>query len=420
MTGSLGRVARIVLTVLLVACAVALVASRDFYSTAISSIFFSIALVSTVILHLRVRPFWFDALLVLACSSAFAILDLTILHYPRNIASGLSYLGLSSLLILGIRTVWAGEKDRKLLLCAFVPAILFVGSEWLASTLLAWTEAARPRTLDLYLYAFDCTTRVQLSFLMGTAFLKWGWLKTAGLLFYIGLPIPLAAVYAGQLVRIKEKALPVMIAFLLTGPLGILLYNLFPAVGPIHVFARVFPAYPFSIADARRLLLEPILVPGPRNAIPSLHMAWVLLAWWYARKLTWWTKSIVLAFVVFTALATLGTGEHYFIDLVVAFPFALLIRSIFSFSLSWKNSERLQALLLGGLGTLGWLVLLRFGIPFFWTSPIIPWAFMIATVALTMIRLNRLQDAEDLGQGLANAPAKAFRASAKQARTAGD
>jgi hypothetical protein len=42
-------------------------------------------------------------------------------------------------------------------------------------------------------------------------------------------------VYAGQLRRGREKAFPAMAAFLIAGPIGILFYNLFPALGPTHI-----------------------------------------------------------------------------------------------------------------------------------------------------------------------------------------
>ena len=386
------------LALILAGCAVALASNADFYAGSITSAFFSIALGSTVILHLSVRPKWADVLLILVCSAVLAVLEFSILKFTPRFMVLFSLLGMSSLLILGIRTIWAEGEERRFLLCAFVPALLFVSSEWMASSLLDFTETAHPKTLDLYLYSFDASLHVQLSFLMGVAFLKWAWLRTAGILFYLGLPIPIALVYAGQLIRQREKALPVMLAFLITGPLGVLFYNLYPATGPIHVFKQGFPFHPLPISQAARLLLEPIAIPGPRNAIPSLHMAWVLLAWWYSRKLSWPSRGIVMAFVVFTVLATLGTGEHYFVDLIVAFPFALMIQGLCSLWLPWRKKERLLAVLFGGLGTLAWLAMLRFAIPMFWTSPVVPWAIAGATIALTEIRRIQLQQAEDSQQ----------------------
>ncbi len=124
--------------------------------------------------------------------------------------------------------------------------------------------------------------------------------------------------------------------------------------------------------------------------MPSLHMAWAVLLWWYARGLSWWTRVIALAFVVFTILSTLGLGEHYFVDLVVAFPFALMIRALFLFSFPWRNKERASAFLVGISGTFTWLGLLRFAMPFFWLWPVIPWAFAAATIVVVWVQEKRL------------------------------
>src|SRR5208337_5691574 len=105
-----------------------------------------------------------------------------------------------------------------------------------------------------------------------------------------------------------------------------------PACGPVHVFGAGFPWHPLSTADAMRMAVVPIVLKGARNAIPSLHMTWVLLVWWNSRGLARWVRAIALVFVVLTAMATLGTGEHYFIDLVVAFPFSLMVQALCSYS----------------------------------------------------------------------------------------
>jgi hypothetical protein len=100
-----------------------------------------------------------------------------------------------------------------------------------------------------------------------------------------------------------------------------------------------------TTAQAAHLLREPIAVKGVQNASPSLHMAWVLLAWWYSRGLSVWERGIAMMFVVFTAFATLGTGEHYFIDLVVAYPFSVMMQSLCAFPLRWSQRERVTGVL---------------------------------------------------------------------------
>ena len=102
-------------------------------------------------------------------------------------------------------------------------------------------------------------------------------LRVTGLLFYIALAIPIAMVYVGRLPRLGEKAIPSFLAFLATGPIGVLFYNILPALGPAHLSGNHFPWSPLSVSQASRIFLEPVALAGAPNAIPSLHMAWVLL-----------------------------------------------------------------------------------------------------------------------------------------------
>lgn len=387
----LPRAAKILLTLVFVAVAAAFGTSAQFYNESLSSAFFAIALISVVIIQLRVGGFWPDVLGLLGLTALFAIIDFRFLHYTPHIMAWFSFVGLSSLLLLALRMVWAEGNRRTLLLLAFVPALLFVTSEWFASDMLELTEKLHPRTLDLYLYSFDGSLRVQFPFLMGQAYAMWPWFKIFGELFYVGLPIPIAMVYSGQLLRIQQRALSAMAAFLLTGPMGIIFYNIFPAMGPIHLLRQGFPWHPVDIEILRRVLLEPVAIHGPRNAIPSLHMGWVLLTWWYSRGLSWVERIITILFVLFTFCATMGTGEHYFIDLVVAYPFALMMMALCCWPPAWKDRNALTTLLFGLATVLLWLAALRYAVPFFWLSPIIPWLACAATVALTLWVKGRLE-----------------------------
>src|SRR5262249_8317435 len=253
----------------------------------------------------------------------------------------------------------------------------------------------------------------QPSFLLGQAFAMWPWLRLASIVAYVGLAIPIALIYAGRLLRMRGRAIPSFLAFLTTGPIGVVFYNIFPALGPIHLFKGQFPWHPLSSADAARLFLEPVPLTGAPNAIPSLHMTWVLLAWWYSRGLSLWERGIALVFVIFTASATLGTGEHYFVDLVVAFPFAVMVEGIWSFGLPWTDKHRLTAIAGGGLFTLCWLGALRYGIPFFRISPAVPWMLCLGTVVLWIWLEQRLPSrgrqtsAERLLQAAPNLPGTA-------------
>jgi hypothetical protein len=381
----LNQITKSILTLLLLACGIWLGTNSQFYHQAMAGAFIAMALASVIIVHLRLRRCWLDAALILAATLLLGAIDFRVLHFRYAIMAWLSFAGLSSLVIFGVRAVWAKDADRKLLLFGYVPSLLFVVSEYFADNLLHWTSAHHPKVLDLYLFSFDSSLGIQIPFVMGQAFSSWPWFRLVGVLFYIGLPIPIALIYSGQLLRVCEKAIPAMVAFLATGPIGVLFYNLFPALGPAHLFGQGFPWHPLSLAQAARIMVEPVAIAGPPNAIPSLHMAWVLLVWWYSRGLSTWERAFALLFLFFTVLATLGTGEHYFIDLIVAFPFALLMMSVCAFSLRFTDRSRMLAFCAGLAGTLGWFALLRRALPLFWRTPGIPWAFCAATVIATVL-----------------------------------
>jgi hypothetical protein len=403
-------VLRIGLTVLLFGVILGLALNRDFYNDSMASAFLSLALASAVIVLAIIRRSWLDLLWVLTGGLFLAVVDLRVLGFYPVFMAGFSFVGLAALAVLGTHSIWADGDERKLLLYGFLPAVLFVASEYMASTLLDITEKLHPKTFDLFLYSFDCSLRVQFSFLMGQLFWTWPWVRFVCLVIYLALPLPLALVYAAQLRRQKEKALAVMLAFLVTGPVGVLFYNTLPACGPAHIFGAAFPFHPPSIADVMHMNVVPVLLKGARNAIPSLHMAWVLLVWWNSRGLARWIRAIALLFVVLTVMATLGTGEHYFIDLVVAFPFSLMVQALCSYSQPFRSGARRNAFLFGTFVTLIWLALLSFSTTIFWSSPVLPWTMIVATVAPSILLWNRL-----VPSGIQEEPVRARAASASTA-----
>ena len=384
---------KIAATVVLVGAALGLGTSAHFYKTALLSLFFGVTLASVLLIHFRVRPSWQDALRVAAGGSAFAFVDFGLLHFLPSLAGIASYLGITSITILGLRAIWSRQPQQTQIALAFLPALLFVGSDWSSTLLLGWTEKAHPTVLDLYLLSFDSSLRVQFEFLAGQAYSMFPWFKALGMAVYIGLPIVIALVYAGQLLRDRRRALSAMLAFLITGPIGVIFYNLYPAVGPGHLFGRRFPWNPLSLEEVVRVALQPIPMPGLRNCMPSLHMAWVLLAWWYSKGLSRWERGIAMFFVIFTVFATLGTGEHYTIDLVVAFPFVVFLQGLCELRLPVLHRRRMAAVMYGLLLTLAWIAVLRFDVKLFWAAPVLPWLSCILTVASAIFAQHRLDAA---------------------------
>jgi hypothetical protein len=388
------RAWRVLLSIAIVAGVPALAASHVFYVSAIAGAFYPYVFASVVFIHLRMRFRWADVAGILALGAIFAVLDQFVIHRSDvvYVVTWVSFLGMASLVIMGLNAVWLQGEERKTVLLALVPSILILASNHYAGYLHKFTENAHPKVLDLYLYSFDSSLRAPIAFWFGQAYAKWKMLGDVSFVFYVGLPFSLALVYAGQAVRLRGKAISIFVAFLLMGPIGGIFYNLFPALGPGHLFSDRFPWHPLIADQARRLFLEPVSIPGLRNAIPSLHMGWTLMAWWYSRGLSVWERGLAMLFVVFTVVATMGTGEHYFIDLVVAFPFVLFLQAMCATALEWNDSRRLAPFAFGLVTVLVWFWALRFWPHFFWYSAAIPWVLCAPTIGVTEKLRRGLRD----------------------------
>ncbi len=178
-------------------------------------------------------------------------------------------------------------------------------------------------------------------------------------------------------------------AFVVAGVVCFCLYPVCPGTAPSAVFAA---NYPQLAPDASALALQPISVlDSPRNAMPSMHAAWTLLAWWCSFRLRRWLQIFCTAFLGVTLLATLGLGEHYLIDLVVAFSFSVAISALCCRGLTWSSAERRQAMIAGGGITLAWLLMLRAG----WLSAlpaVAAWiAVAVAIGVSTVCQIRMLQ-----------------------------
>jgi PAP2 superfamily len=366
---------------LLAIAGVAWVASRKtFFDDSISSVFLSVALFSIFLILVRTRFSWKEIAGVAAGAGLLCWLDIGLLGFRYNWPVGVSCVGLAALAVLALRAIWAEGAERGTAVLTVSAAFLFVASEWFAGYFLAWGELARPKVLDLFLYAFDASLGVQPAVVLGQMFARFPWFAAISQIVYLALPVAIGLAFAGCVVKARDKAAAAVVAFLITGPIGACFYTMFPALGPAHILHANFPWHSLTMEQAKRLALEPIVVAGPRNAIPSLHAAWIFLVFWFCRRLSVAERIAAGFFVFFTLCGTLGTGEHYFIDLVVAAPFSVLILAVTQ-GLCRKWKQAYWAPLLGGLGlTLAWFGLLRYATPVFRVSPVIPWAACGATV----------------------------------------
>ena len=117
------------------------------------------------------------------------------------------------------------------------------------------------------------------------------------------------------------------------------------------------------------------------NGMPSLHIASVVLAYWQARPYGRWARIAAAVFLVGTLLATLGEGEHYLVDLVVAMPLSLTAYAACMSARVPYRRQRYAALFGGILLLAAWYALLFFGVELLLISPAIAWGISLCSTA---------------------------------------
>ena len=294
-------------------------------------------------------------------------------------------LGRGGLVVLGWRTIWSiGEERRRLLRISLLPVgiVLFVLATLVALNL----TLERSRVLDSYLYVFDGSLGFQPSFVLGQLFLRYRPVAELARATYFAVPLVIAMTCAGYL-KYGSPWRPLGI-LASAGVLGYLLYFVFPATGPLYVFGASFPGSPQLFATLAEMHPHPIdlPVPAPRNAMPSLHMAWALLLWFNCRPLSRTARGLAVTYVVLTVIDTLGTGEHYLADLAVALPFSVAVQALWT---GVRGNTRYAVLAGGASLTVIWLVALRYGTRFFLLSPAVPWGCVIGSTIVSFM-LGRL------------------------------
>ncbi len=381
--------------VIFVAIALIAVLTPYLYLVLFANAYFAAALLSILVVQMWIRESWKASLYVALGSAAVVLYQWTIFRMPPHLVQTISILGFCSFVALILQAMWAEGERRHAFRAGLAGASLLLLLYFFSGPFLLRTTRNHPQVLDLYLYSFDASLHVQLSFVLGALLRKWSALNLIAGLFYIGLPVSLTVAFAGLIVSRVKRGLEAIFSFCFGGPLAILCYGLFPAIGPRALFKASFPFHPLETQQAARIFLEPLTIHSLVNAMPSLHMTWALLAYWYTRGLSWFARGVTAAFLFFTVISTMGMGEHYFVDLVVAFPFALFLESACSFSVALVNKQRMFGALFGGVGTAVWFLLLRFETRFFWISPAVPWMLVAGTVCAVLLAHLKLQAALD-------------------------
>ena len=364
-----------------------------------ASPYIAFAFAGGFVMHTAMRPSRRELALVAAGAAMFS-LAYYLLHGDRTGFYGASigitggFLGLGSLLLVTLQWFCAPAAEKRvyferarevglipaLCLCSAIAVNLAIG--------------LTPITYDRILYAFDAKFGGPPSWVIGRLFRTYPWLLKACGCVYNSLPLGLAACLAIQWrerqnnthsSHVDLRWISVMI-----GVVGFLLYQVSPAAGPIYLFGKDFPSHVPNLAG---LAIEPgWLPPSARNGMPSLHVGWTLLLFWNMRRRSWWMGGIAAAYLALTALATLGFGEHYLVDLMVAPALALAIQATCTrIKEPAEGNFRWIALATGATITLTWLIAFRTGVALRIPEGAATWSVALASVAVPAIIAWRLE-----------------------------
>ena len=262
-----------------------------------------------------------------------------------------------------------------------------------AEIYLTITSVMQPVTYDTLMYAFDGTLGFQPSQIFGKILRSGGKpLVIFGDLAYKSLALFLIAMYGMQIASSSKQPYNALKFLIVSGTAALLVYHLFPVAGPRYIFSAQY--FPDNLPSVSEMGLDPLIVqPAARNGMPSMHFGWALALWLMAQfqsRTTRWIYLVNLGLMIFT---TLGLGEHYLIDLVVAVPFVLALLAMCVDTLSWQDPLRYRSFLVGIGLYLAWLVALRFGIGIFMAVPGLSWLCIIISTAICVPFYRRLQRA---------------------------
>ena len=266
-------------------------------------------------------------------------------------------LGLAGALGLAWHSL-AGEPGRRVRARGYLAIALFM---MLFPTVTLWAHYVviqwNPQVYDLFAVQVDRLPGFLPSFAVGTLLGNNWILLSLALLIYNELPLLLILAVFLVMDHPERCYNNVIGSFAGMGLAGFLLYNLYPAVGLGVLYPDAFPQGPEPVFTGVPELLN---LPGPRNCMPSLHMSWILCLFFAVFRVDRRVLVCALTAVGFTVLSTLYLG-HYWIDLVAAFPLALIFQERTARSTPDNGGAR-RAALVGGvlllalsLGSLRWL-----------------------------------------------------------------
>ena len=305
-------------------------------------------------------------------------------------------LGIASLSIIIYRSFFLLDeqtnKNKELLIgtvCIFLMSLIIQPS-------LQLTTVLHPNTFDLSAYKFDLSLGFNLSSQLAILFQEFTLLAKLSIFCYLVSPISISILYGLHVAKPNESPSNTLTPFFISIFCGFILYHLVPVTGPNYVFFGTFPTNMLSLEGLEAAGMNGFSIVGTdvtqttpegeniaihlvaRNAFPSLHFGWALIALLISLRFAFWVKTLFGVLLIFIILATLGQGEHYLVDLIASIPFVLFV---FALCGNFTNQKKQYiSLFLGFTLTIFWCLYIRNGFNYFTSIPGLSWMLVISTL----------------------------------------
>jgi hypothetical protein len=264
-----------------------------------------------------------------------------------------------------------------------------------------WSTSRINPVYDGRVYAFEEILGVKFSLLGVQSYHLMPALSRLATGCYGILPLALALVAAAQERSRAED--DVLLAMVVAGASGFALYFFCPVAGPLHAFRFEYPASLPPITATTPLIVAPL--GAPRNGMPSLHTAWALLLLFNLAPLNAVGRWALRLFVALTLWAVMGLDDtHWFLDVVVAVPFAVAIQLACVPSSVQSASRRWPDVILCSALTLIWLAGLRTAFPLLALPAAAAWTIVAITAWWPLTRVRAATTCQEVAT--ANIPVR--------------
>lgn len=295
-------------------------------------------------------------------ATAYFFLLFSITYGARVVASVPSLFEQALFYSLGMVALSAGRLFNVANPVPF-PELLVILADRIRIAVLSSSQLKVP-AVDEFLWAFDRNYGYA-EMLVGRMFVS---LPMVGMFFrtlYFGEMLAIPLMYTVLPATCKRKY---GTAVILLGVFLPFLYRICPGAGPIYLLGSQFP---FGLPHFAGLHAREI--DSTLNATPSGHFGWALLMLWFANRYAGKSMRLISAiFAVGMIVATLGTGEHYVVDLVLSVPFVASVWALVH--KQWKLS------VVSMIVVIAWCFCLRDGL-LLSLPPLVVWILTAVTTA---------------------------------------